>query len=209
MDALKKEGSQPKQPDIGRPQSRAARDAERGADDQEFPGDIGAEPGACARQHDRFRRITGFNMTVGTIHKTTGGEKRTMKRAGRADSQTAELRLALAVMSEEGREGAGEQPEQVVWFLQSVAPRYRYHGEAEVRMIIDGEQVGVGTAYALGGATMMSETVERLRLRVPAELFARVVKGRDVEVQIGATEFRLSPNTQRALREFAACVNLK
>lgn len=209
MDELKRRGKQQRQPGEERTQSPASS----GTETSQMPGgvrnrNIGAIAGTCQQQYDRFRNTTSFDMVVGTIYKTNSASAQIATRSSGTSAGKEELRLALAATTS-GRQAASTPPQQVEWYFQSTAPSYRYHDEAEALMIIDGERVKVGQAYAIGGTPIMGEVLERLRLRVPAELFARIIKGRGVEVKIGTNEFPLSSDALKALRAFATCTGLK
>lgn len=209
MDELKQRNKQQKQTGEERKQSSEASDMEM----PQVPGgvpnrNIPASPGMCKQKYDRFRDTTTLDMAVGTIFKTNNASAPKMSQANGGRVRVEELRLALAATMS-GRQGGATPPQQVDWYFQSTALSYRYHTEAEVLMIIDGERVRVGNAYALGGVPIMSEILERFRLRVTAELFSRINKGRVVEVKIGTNEFRVSPDALKALRAFATCADLK
>ena len=169
---------------------------------------ISATPGTCRQQHDRFRDTTSFYLVVGTIYRTYGFPSPKVSRASERNMPTEELRLALASTTS-GKQPDATSPPQVDWYFQSIAPNYRYHDEAEVLMIIDGERVKIGNAYSLGGSAILSDVEERLRMRVPAKLFLRIANAREVEVRIGVNELRLEDVAVKAMREFASCAGIK
>ncbi len=209
MDELRRRG---KQQSGQTGEDRAQPHAPSGADRAPVPGrllNISATPGACQQQqYDRFRDATSFDMVVGTIYKTDGKPAPPTKRAGGRRVPAEELRLALAATSS-GKQLGVTPPPQVDWYFLSIAPNYRYYDEAEVLMIIDGERVKIGNAYSLGGSAIFSDVEERLRIRVPANLFLRIANAREIEVQIGANEFRLEEAALKAMREFASCAQIK
>lgn len=213
MDELRRAGRQSKSPRGNKAQPRDSQGTETPSGRAVMPN-ISATPGTCQNQHDRFRNTTTLNMTVGTIYKSGDTSTRETNRSaglgandrGRGAGRE-ELRLALTATTN-GQQGTAA-PKQVEWLLQSTSERYRYHNEAEVLMIVDGERIKVGNAYAMGGFPVRGEVLERLKIRTPADLFLRIARGREAEVQIGPNEFRLEAATLSAMRDFAACANLK
>lgn len=208
MDELKRRGTQSKPPGEKRPPTPASP----GAEMPSVPGgirnkDIGATPGACQQNYDRFRDTTAFDLVVGTIYKTKGASTQKISRADNKSAAVEELRLALAATTS-GRQPIAS-PQYVDWYFQSTASDYRYHDKAEVLAVIDGERVKLGNAYSLGGTAIFSDVEERLRMRVPAKLFLRVARAREVEVRIGTNDFRLEAAALKAMREFASCTGMK
>jgi len=209
MEESKRLGNQSKQPGAEQPRGNAPSEAEIPS----VPGgvrhrNISATPGTCRQQHDRFRDTTSFDLVVGTIYRTHGFPSQKASRASERNMPTEELRLALASMRS-GKQPDATTPQQVDFYFQSIAPDYRYHDEAEVLMIIDGERVKIGNAYSLGGSAILSDVEERLRMRVPAKLFLRIANARKVEVRIGVNELRLEDVAVKAMREFASCAGIK
>ena len=209
MEESKRLGNQSKQPGAEQPRGNAPSEAEMPS----APGgvrhrNISATPGTCRQQHDRFRDTTSFDLVVGTIYRTHGGPSPKASRVSERNMPTEELRLALASTTS-GKQPGATPPPQVDWYFQSIAPAYRYHDEAEVLMIIDGERVKIGNAYSLGGLAIMGEVVERLRIRVADKSFLRIATGQEVELRIGTNEFRLESAALKAMRDFASCTGIK
>lgn len=209
MDELKRRGTQSKPPGEKRPPTPASS----GAEMPSVPGgirnkNIGATPGTCQQNYDRFRDTTAFDLVVGTIYEMKDASTQKINRADNKSAAVEELRLALAATTT-GNQPATTPPQYVDWYFQSTASDHRYHNEAEVLTVIDGERVKLGNAYSLGGSAIFSNVEEHLRMRVPAKLFLRVARAREVEVRIGTNDFRLEVAALKAMREFASCTGLK
>lgn len=213
MDELKKAGKKSKPNQVNESQSRAAQGTETVPGKTVMPN-IGATPETCQKQYDRFRDTTNLNMTVGIIYKPGDASSRAVNRSGglgrnKLGSEAGREELRLALTATTGGQQGTVAPKQVEWLFQSTAERYRYHNEAEVLVIVDGERIKVGNAYAMGNFPIRGEVLERLKLQAPTDLFLRIARGREVEVQIGPNEFRLEAATLSAMRDFATCANLK
>ena len=148
-----------------------------------------AEGNGCVRRFDRFR-----NRSTMTI------EPRTIHRAG-----DEELKIgASAVVEGDGNTA----PREIDLNFDSTTNRLRYGNSAEVRFIVDGKRTEGGVAYKMGGFSMRQFN-EKLRLTLPANRFLEVIGGREVEMQIGETEFTLRREDLERLRGFAECVGLR
>lgn len=157
-------------------------DRQAGATDQ-------AEGDGCARRFDRFR-----NRNTVTI------EPRNVHRAG-----DEELKIgASAVVGGDGNTA----PREIDLNFDSRTNRLRDGNSAEVRFIVDGKRTQDGVAYKTGGFSMRQFN-EQLRLTLPANRLLEIIGGREVEMQIGESEFTLRREDLQRLRGFANCVGLR
>jgi hypothetical protein len=98
---------------------------------------------------------------------------------------------------------------EIELLFQSVAERWRYHNEAEVKFIVDGKRVPAGTAYAMGGVPVMNQVREKMQLTLAPEKFLQIINGREVEMKMGPTEIVLKSADLEALRSFVKCAGLQ
>jgi hypothetical protein len=173
---------------------------------------IGESPEPCQTQYDRFEDKTTVTMVVGTIFESSENSRKSnilsrLGSSGQTDSKE-ELRLALKTVFD-GREVKDKETLTIEWYLQSTSRLYKYHNEANINFIIDGERVNGGKAYSLGGFPGPYEVLERLKLRMPIKTFRRIALGKSVEVKLGQNEFSLKDSSFKALRELDACLGLK
>ncbi len=146
----------------------------------------------CETVRDRFSNRTTVSMPQRTIF--------------RSESPREELSLIVNLASSENTATSGRREVELVFV--SKTERYKYHEQAEVNFIIDGERVSGGMAYTLGAVPTSPLVQEKMQLLLPVEKFLRIAHGREVEMRIGQTEITLQRSDLEALRRYAACAGL-
>lgn len=146
----------------------------------------------CETVRDRFSNRTTVSMPQRTIF--------------RSESPREELSLTVNLASGENASTSGRREVELVFI--SKTERYKYHEQAEVNFIIDGERVSGGMAYTLGAVPTSPLVQEKMQLLLPVEKFLRIANGRAVEMRIGQTEITLQRSVLEALRRYAACAGL-
>lgn len=146
----------------------------------------------CETVRDRFSNRTTVSMPERMIF--------------RSDSPREELSLTVNLATSEDR--APNRPREVGLVFVSKTERYRYHEQAEVNFIVDGERVSGGIAYTLGGVPTSPLVQEKMQLVLPVEKFLRIAGGREVEMRMGQTEVTIQRADLEALRRYAACAGL-
>ncbi|MCA1622340.1 MAG: hypothetical protein LC778_00815 [Acidobacteria bacterium] len=146
----------------------------------------------CETVRDRFSNRTTVSMPERTIF--------------RSDSPREELSLTVNLATSEDR--APNRPREIELVFVSKTERYRYHEQAEVNFIVDGERVSGGIAYTLGGVPTSPLVQEKMQLVLPVEKFLRIAGGHEVEMRMGQTEVTIQRADFEALRRYAACAGL-
>ena len=148
-----------------------------------------ADRNGCTKRFDRFRNRNTITIEPHTVHRV-GDE---------------ELKIGASAVIE----GDGNiAPREVDLNFDSTTNRLRYGNSADVRFIVDDTRMEGGVAYKMGGFSMRQFN-EKLRLTLPANRFLEIIGGREVEMQIGESEFTLSREDLERLRGFAGCVGLR
>jgi len=146
----------------------------------------------CETVRDRFSNRTTVSMPQRTIF--------------RSESPREELSLTVNLATAENTATSGRREVELVFV--SKTERYKYHEQAEVNFIVDGERVSGGVAYTLGAVPTSPLVQEKMQLLLPVEKFLRIANGREVEMRIGQTEITLQRSDLEALRRYAACAGL-
>ncbi len=147
---------------------------------------------SCETMRDRFSNRTRISMPTRTIF--------------RLDSPREELTLTINLSKDEASD-TNKAPEVELLFV-SKTERYKYHEQAEVNFIVDGERLSGGVAYTLGGVPTSPLVQEKMQLLLTVEKFLRIANGREVEMRMGQTEITLQRADLEALRRYAACAGL-
>lgn len=168
-----------------KPQSRV----DRRKDEQSANKAIGG-PG-CETVRDRFSNRTKISMPERTIFR----------------SESPREVLSLTINLNKDADSSSKAPEVELLFI-SKTERYKYHEQAEVNFIINGERVSGGTAYTLGALPTSPLVQEKMQLLLPVEKFLRIANGRGVEMRMGQTEITLQCADLVALRRYAVCAGL-
>jgi len=95
-------------------------------------------------------------------------------------------------------------PKTVIGVFMSASPSEyeKYKISRGVIILADGERINLGTAtHALDYRNGFY--IEAMLVDIPFEVLQKINRARSVEVQIGSTEFVVSPVLQDAMREFA------
>jgi len=146
----------------------------------------------CKKVHDRFSNRTIVSMLERTIF--------------RSDLPHEELSLIVNLATSEDR--APNRPREVELVFISKTERYRYHEQAEVNFIIDGERVSGGIADTLGSVPTSPLVQEKMQLVLPVEKFLRIAGEREVEMKMGQTEVTFQRADLEALHRYATCAGL-
>lgn len=146
----------------------------------------------CETVRDRFSNRTTISMPERTIF--------------RAESPREELSLTINLATAENTRTSGRREVELVFI--SKTERYKYHEQAEVNFIVDGERVSGGVAYTLGAVPTSPLVQEKMQLLLPVEKFLRIANGREVEMRLGQTEITLQRSDLEALRRYASCAGL-
>lgn len=147
----------------------------------------------CETVRDRFSNRTTVSMTERVVF--------------RSNSPREELSLTVNFTSGEVATTKNKGREVELVFV-SKSERYRYHEQAEVNFILNGERVNGGVAYALGAVPTSPLVQEKMQLLLPIEKFLQIINGSEVEMRMGQTEITLQRADLEALRRYASCAGL-
>lgn len=157
--------------------------------------DCRQEGGEVERKDDRF----------------TGDATVTLKPQSIAtDAPGQQLKLALSYKLKPEVRGREEAliPETIILTFTSTSPHRIYTGEFDVVFLIDGERVrrvpaAVHDNYdRLSTEKVLTQTVFT---GMTTETLRRITRAKTVEMKLGETEVKLSPEVIAAMRSFAAC----
>jgi hypothetical protein len=151
-----------------------------------------AASAGCETVRDRFSNRTTVSMPGRVIF--------------RSESPREELSLTVNLASGETTPTSRRREVELIFI--SKTERYRYHEQAEVNFIIDGERVSGGTAYTLGAVPTSPLVQEKMQLLLSIKKFLQVINGREVEMKMGQTEITVQRADLEALQRYAACAEL-
>ncbi len=151
-----------------------------------------ADGAGCETVRDRFGNRTIVSMPERVIFYF--------------ESPRVELSLTVNLAAGENAATTGRREVELVFV--SKTERYKYHEQAEVNFIVDGERVSGGVAYTLGAVPTSPLVQEKMQLLLSVEKFLRIANGREVEMRMGQTEITLQRSDLEALRRYAACAGL-
>ncbi len=146
----------------------------------------------CETVRDRFSNRTRVSMPERVIF--------------RSESPREELSLTINLATGENAATSGRREVELVFV--SKTERYKYHEQAEVNFIVDGERLSGGVAYTLGGVPTSPLVQEKMQLLLSIEKFLRIANGREVEMRMGQTEITLQRSDLEAVRRYASCAGL-
>ncbi|MCA1626015.1 MAG: hypothetical protein LC778_19910 [Acidobacteria bacterium] len=146
----------------------------------------------CETVRDRFSNRTTVSMPERVIF--------------RSNSPREELSLTVNLAS--GETAAANRRREIELVFISKSERYRYHEQAEVNFIVNGERVSGGVAYTLGAVPASPLVQEKMQLLLPVEKFLQIINGREVEMRMGQTEITIQRADLEALRRYASCAGL-
>lgn len=147
----------------------------------------------CETVRDRFSNRTTVSMPERVIF--------------RSNSPREELSLTVNLAGGEAATTKNRRREVELVFV-SKSERYRYHEQAEVNFIVNGERVSGGVAYTLGAVPTSPLVQEKMQLLLPVEKFFQIINGREVEMKMGQTEITLQRADLESLRRYASCAGL-
>ena len=147
----------------------------------------------CETVCDRFSNRTTVSMPQRVIF--------------RSESPREELSLTVNLATVENNVTSSRRREVELDFI-SKTERYRYHEQAEVNFIVDGERLSGGVAYTLGAVPASPLVQEKMQLLLPIDKFLQIANGREVEMRIGQTEITLGRADLEALQRYVSCAGL-
>jgi len=168
------------------PQSRVDRHKD------EQSANKAATGAGCEIVRDRFSNRTKISMPERTIFR----------------SESPREVLSLMINLNKDADSSSSKAPEVELLFVSKTEHYKYHEQAEVNFIINGERVSGGTAYTLGAVPTSPLVQEKMQLLLPVEKFLRIANGREVEMRMGQTEITLQRADLEALRRYAVCAGL-
>ena len=125
----------------------------------------------------------------------------------RSESPREELSLTVNLATSENNVTSSRRREVELVFI-SKTERYKYHEQAEVNFIVDGERLSGGVGYTLGAVLTSPLVQEKMQLLLPVDKFLQIANGREVEMRMGQTEITLGRADLEALRRYASCAGL-
>lgn len=156
-------------------------------------GNTATASAGCETVRDRFSNRTTVSMPERVVF--------------RSNSPREELYLTVNLASGEAATTNNRRREVELVFV-SKSEHYRYHEQAEVNFIVNGERVSGGVAYTLGAVPTSPLVQEKMQLLLPVEKFLQIINGREVEMKMGQTEITLQRADLESLRRYASCAGL-
>jgi hypothetical protein len=155
----------------------------------------GQEGGAVERKDDRFTGESTVTLKPQVIATTTPGQQ---------------LKMALTYKIKPEARGREESiiPEMVTVTFTSTASNLVYGRELELVFLLDGERVRrvpAATGDDFSRVTTQKDVTQTVFTGMTTETLRRITRAKTVEMKLGETEVKLSPEVLDAVRSFAAC----
>jgi hypothetical protein len=145
----------------------------RPAPEEEEAEDEAEEAAEISTRYDRFKDVT----VVRTSRMRLSGGRRSLR--------------VFADLSYPGK--TPRQPEKVnlSFYASAVRPVFREE-ELELNFLVDGERVPVGTMRITDEDKTKSLVKQTVSVALPYETFAKIARGKKVELQVGNLEYKLT-----------------
>jgi hypothetical protein len=157
--------------------------------------DCRQEDGEVERKDDRFTNEATVTLKPQVITTATPGQQ---------------LKMALTYRIKPEARGREQSiiPEMVTVTFTSTAGHLIYGRELELVFLIDGERVRrvpAATGDDFSHATTEKNVKQTVITGMTTETLRRITRAKTVEMKLGETEVKLSPEVLDAVRSFAAC----
>lgn len=126
------------------------------------------------------------------------------------DAPGQELKMALSYQIKPEVRGREQSiiPETVTVTFTSKAGKLIYGRELELVFLVDGDRIHRVPAISgddLSHVTTLKDVTQTVFTGMTTETLRRITRAKDVEMKLGETEVKLSPEVLTAMRSFAKC----